>query len=74
VRALQAGGNPHATTPPEAYCGYDCSGFHPSCPVQFYPHGGGSRGGTLWCGDHRIAVDLEACARRCTLEEAETTT
>lgn len=68
-------GYPHATTPPEAYCGFDCSQWHAQCGaaghVSFIPHGGGSRGGFLWCGKCRIAVDAEACTPRITHAQAE---
>lgn len=62
---------PHAETPEDAYCAFDAGYFHPGCAVQFHPHGGGSRGGTLWCPTHRVTCDLEAAARRATLAEAK---
>lgn len=59
-------------TAPEIVCAYDCSDFHPGCPVTLYTPPGHSHG-LLWCPKHRVAIDLEACATRCTLEEAKET-
>lgn len=58
------------STPADTVCAYDCSDWHPQCPVQLVAALGHSHG-LLWCPKCRVACDLEAAATRLTYEEAE---